>query len=431
MTAISPEAKRRRDFTTLAQRDEAGIIARTAASFYITVAIVLIANAAPIEPRWWALVLPIGIGPFVLLPREQLTRMIIDVPILLITAVMGLSIAWSLAPAQAIFEFRRDVTLIIAVTLLAGAFDRDLVVKALLRGLYIGVGITVVALIVNPDTRSHLPAEGSSYSIEYPGWHGLFIHKNAMSPFLVFAAATIALFERNRWVKGAVLPIIVVLLVGSQSATGLLGVMVAAALFLWFRIYHRTEGRSSGAFVVASAAVTIIAIMGAIASVGVITAAYGKDLTFSGRTDIWSAALNAAADKPLLGYGQGGVFWEANSVTRDIWADIGFVVPHAHSGILDVLLTLGLVGVALYLVKFATTISIGGRMVSAHPRVGEWLLSVTAAQLIMGLSETVFTGDWLVYVAVMRGVALRLEQGDRRDRLARHHERERELSRSS
>ncbi len=427
MTAISPEARRRREFTTLAQRDEAGVIARTAASLYLSVAVVLIANAAPLEPRWWALMLPIGLGPFVLLPREQLTKMIIDVPVLLICALMALSISWSLAPEQAMFEFRRDVTLMITVTLLAGAFDRDLVVKALLRGLYAGIVITVVALIVSPETRSHLPSDATLYSAEYPGWHGLFIHKNSMSPFLVFAATTTALFERNRWVRGAMLPVILVLLVGSQSATGMLGVMVAGALFLWFRIYHRTEGRSSSAFVVASAAVTVIAVMGAVASVGVITAAYGKDLTFSGRTDIWAAALNASADAPWLGYGQGGVFWEANTVTRDIWADIGFTVPHVHSGILDVLLTLGLVGVVLYVVKFVSTISLGGRLVSAHPRVGEWILSVTAAQLIMGLSETVFTGDWLVYVAIMRAVGFRLEHQDRRDRLARHHARENEL----
>lgn len=388
-------------------RDDLGWIATTAASVFLTMAVFLMSNSAPIEPLFFAMALPIGVGALIMSPRQQLARLVIDLPVLAIAVLMTLSVAWSLSPTQAIFEVRRDVTLIVLTSIIASLLPTRDVIQAVLRACYLSIAITIVALLFLAEARSHVPDGTSAYSAEYPGWHGLFIHKNTMSPFLVFAGVTVWLFEDRIWLRNSLMGIITILLIGSQSATGVSAWMLVVATFVWFRMYRRADGRNGTAFIVASIAVAICALMGAILSVSAITSAYGKDLTFSGRTDIWAAVLNAAADRPWFGYGLGGVFWEANTVTRQIWAEVGFVIPHAHSGWLDVLLTIGLVGVLVYAVKFATTIGLGIKVLRTNRVLGEWLLIVTAVQLLMGLSETVFTGDWIIYAAVMRAVARR------------------------
>lgn len=154
--------------------------------------------------------------------------------------------------------------------------------------------------------------------------------------------------------------------------------------------------------------VGLVLFMGAMASLATIVQAYGKNLTFSGRTFIWTASLNAAADAPMLGYGRAGVFWRpANEVTRQIWRDVGFVVPHAHNGVIDVLLAYGLVGVGLVIVMLVTNFTKGLALVRRSPRIGEWVITIAAAQLLMGFSENVFQGHFFLYILVLRGIAQR------------------------
>lgn len=395
-------------------RDDLGGIATWAISLFITVGVFLAANVLPIIPAFFTLVLGLPIGAFLLAPRLRVERLVIDGPILLICAWTALSIAWSHNQEQAIFEVRRDTFLLIFLSAAISLIPTEHAVKALLRALHLGVLMTALAIAFIPEARAHFPNDLSLYEQAYPGWHGLFNHKNTMAPFLIFAGLTIVHFDKSSLRKTISLTAVIVMLIGSQSGTGLSALLFVVALWVWFRFYHRTEGRSSTTYVMASFAVAIVALIAAALSLSAITSAYGKDLTFSGRTDIWTAALNAALKSPWVGYGQGGVYWNPpNEVTRTIWNEVGFIIPHSHSGALDVWLTLGAVGLVLFAVKFMSTISIGVKLLDRHPAMAEWALTVTFAQLLMGLSESVFIGDWLVYAAVIRTLMLTKIYDDR------------------
>ena len=80
--------------------------------------------------------------------------------------------------------------------------------------------------------------------------------------------------------------------------------------------------------------------------------AVGRDLTFTGRTTIWTHAIDAGMQHSMLGAGY-RAFWTpegASYVYARIWAVIG----NGHNGYLDVWLELGFIGLGLFLLMFFT-----------------------------------------------------------------------------
>ncbi len=75
----------------------------------------------------------------------------------------------------------------------------------------------------------------------------------------------------------------------------------------------------------------------------------GKDSTLTGRSTIWSHVIESIVRRPLLGYGY-DAFWQGlKGPSLLITSEVGWQVPHSHNGYLEVLLALGVVGLALFL----------------------------------------------------------------------------------
>ena len=377
------------------------------ASIYITIAVLLAGPAYTFEPYVWTLTLAFPAGALLLAPRSQARRVVFDGPLMALVAWVAMSIMWTFNFEAGIFNVRRDVPLWIAASLMATLLPKKDVIIAMKRGVILAILITIVGLIVDPSTR--ISAAEGIFVADIPGWHGYFVHKNVFSPFLIFAVLLTVHFETEPVKRAIYLAVLAVLLVGSDSATGLSAAIFIGAVYIWFRFLFRSGvGRRSTAYVVSSIAVGLVALMGAAASLSVLTTAAGKDLTFSGRTFIWGAVLNAIRDRPLVGYGNGGVFWDQQSdITRSIWSDVGFRIPHSHSGVLDVWLNYGAIGVILFGIVFITGVAKGLRLLRSSPSTAEWMLTLLAAQFLMGLSENVFLGAWIVYIALARGIVQR------------------------
>jgi O-antigen ligase len=392
-----------------------GPFATAFASIYLTIAFVIAAPSVPLQPWVWTITLGFAVGALLLAPREHWSRVVIDGPLLLLVAWIAMSLLWSFNFDFGLFLIRKDVPLWIAASVMASLLPREEAINAIRRGLTFSVAATIVALIAFPETRSH--GSGGIYLEDYPGWHGFFIHKNELAPYLIFALVFVLQFDREPIRRALSLAVITVLIVGSDSATGMSTAMFVAVVIVWFRFFRRGTGRRSTAFVVSSIAVGLVGLMGIVASLSAITNSFGKDLTFSGRTFIWNGVINAIQERPFLGYGVAGVFRDTTSeITRTVWRDVGFHIPHSHSGALDVWIEFGLVGVVLFGLMFITSIGKGVRLLRVSPAMGEFVLTIMAAQLLMGLSENVFLGSWLVYGGVVRALAQR-ELND----LAREH----------
>jgi len=77
----------------------------------------------------------------------------------------------------------------------------------------------------------------------------------------------------------------------------------------------------------------------------------GRDVdtyqNFSGRIPLWRVCMKYVGMRPGMGYGYDG-FWTAGHI-RDISAEEGWTVPIAHNGYIELMLSLGVIGLILYM----------------------------------------------------------------------------------
>jgi exopolysaccharide production protein ExoQ len=112
----------------------------------------------------------------------------------------------------------------------------------------------------------------------------------------------------------------------------------------------------------------------------------GKDVTLTGRTDIWRMLVPYMADRPWLGYGY-GVFW--SHFREALWEAVQWHVPHPHNGYIQLVLDCGVVGLAVFIVCLGFVSSRVAAAYRANPRPGGLFLVLALLCLVsLNLVET-------------------------------------------
>jgi len=390
-----------------------GPIARFGAGFFVFAGLLIAFRVDSFKavPGLAPLALLAGVFPVLLLaPTRVTSKLPISLSVLLFVGWELASVMWTDSPEGTAYIMQLDVPIVVGIMLMVGVIAfRDLI-TALLWSIRTALVITVIAVIVDPLARTHFDPTGKTLNLE--GWHGWFPHKNTMGPYLVFALLTILTFDRSKLAKLASLAAIGVLLAFSDSVTGLSAAILGLAVWIWVQLYRNLDLRNSSIFLLSSLMVLAFALVGAATSLTAITDASGKDLTFTGRTFIWRASFNAWMERPITGYGLGGILGSEpiTPTTSGVWRAIGFRVPHSHNGVLDVGIQLGLVGVALFLLLWGTTLVGALRLLRDRPKMTTWIVSVMLVQLYMSLSEPTFLNNgWLPVLVMFRILLLRKE----------------------
>jgi O-antigen ligase len=343
----------------------------------------------------------VGCSVTLLAPRDSMRHVFISLPLLLLYTYLLCSIAWVTGFMPWRSAFQESVPIVVATAFVASLLPFDRIVQSLKAGFIFGILFSFFALVTDPASRIHQLDGATTFS----GWRGSFEHKNGMVPFLVLAAITFVLFERRKWLRNLVLIGALVLTVGSQSATGMSSLIVVVCVAWWLNAYLKQDLRLSGSYVALS-------LFGAVAVAVVITVLlpwlvnlYGKDLTFTNRTDIWSASVTAIDDSPWIGYGWNGVWIEPNvEPTAGLNREIGFEAGHAHNAVLEMLLEGGVVGLTLYLVFFGSVGLAAWRAMRTHPDIARWALLILACQVVVGVSEVTLFHGWIFMLVLLRGV---------------------------
>jgi exopolysaccharide production protein ExoQ len=112
--------------------------------------------------------------------------------------------------------------------------------------------------------------------------------------------------------------------------------------------------------------------------------------TLTGRTELWAELLTYAASRPLVGYGFEG-FWSPEH-TANVSLSLGWVVPHAHNGYIDMLLALGVIGLALFVITLVAGVLHANRTLRVYPGNTDALFSLTLLvwMIVAMISEKVF-----------------------------------------
>lgn len=346
-----------------------------------------------------------------LVDRSRIRRIPTSSALVLLWCWMCLSILWSDDVATTMRTVGRDVAVMVALTLLAGVARFETLFTALLWTIRVTIVVTVVAVIALPQARTLIDPNGVVPDVV--GWRGLFIHKNQLASFLLIATVTVLCFDHHRRSRYATLAATATLLVGSRSLIGATGALLAVAVWGWLQSDATRVGVARRRVRLATAALTPLAVLGAALVVVPLSVALGKGSSLSGRTDIWVATSGAWAERPLLGFGLGGIYAPRppTSRTLELWQEIGFDAAHAHNGLLSVGVQLGAIGVVIWGALFVSNLVDAVRLRSTDPALAGWSIALMIAQLYVSIGEDVFIGSvWIGMPVLFKVVLLRRTQ---------------------
>jgi len=292
-------------------------------------------------------------GLIVLRQSQNVQRGILkNWPLLLLPTLVIVSTAWSDEPRSSL-RGGVEEAVTIAIGIMAGYCIKP---KTLIAALLSMLILIAVACLV----------AGHEEIISTTGEHafaGIFGSKNAfagmMSLLLLVSVAVYLDKEQPRFFRAAAVAGILftpILIYHGRSLDAILSASFAITVFLIVRFLRRYTPRTRlfvcALIVLIGLSVTLVASFTEF-DTGSVLHFMGKDSSLTGRTLIWKRGLQAAAERPLLGY---GVFWRLNNPkAQQIWYEtrvpagsgLGF-----HSEYIEALVDYGILGLTLVLAYF-------------------------------------------------------------------------------
>lgn len=281
--------------------------------------------------------------------------------IILLYCLMGLSIFWSSFPWISFKRWIKTIGSLEMVLIIMTEPDPLATFSYVLRRFfYLVVPLSLILIFFFPSLGQRTYPEGNV------DWVGLFIDRNNLAvPAMIFSLyfvwkLTKKKQEKNKHLDGFLLLLSLITLVGSGSATSFLGFIFGLGIVLLI-MFEKKNVKHLG--------VTIAYLLG----LGVVfwflfeatllresiaprvLNALGRDMTFTGRVELWSELWKIGLMRPFLGQGFGGFWVPENSLTNSLWGKLGWSPIDAHNGYLDVFIEMGILGVAAVLLVVIKT----------------------------------------------------------------------------
>lgn len=330
----------------------------------------------------------------------------------LVLAVFGvfalLSVLWSVSPLASLYKWG-----VFALATLVGSYlgfrlrARGVLHALFWYGAFLAVASLLLAVVVPSIGRMYFGYDGA--------WRGIFWHRNHLGTLMALCSLVSGyhLDGTRRLGPRKALPVLMILLLQvylvqmTRSATGLLVLLAGGGLFALAFLWHRTRHKLRRPYylVALGTAGTALAILGL--RIREVLALLGRNAALSGRIPLWQHVLaEYVSERPILGYGL-GAFWDslthrvatAQAIGSRLRIEIG------DNGWLDVLLGVGGVGLALFLLVQVVMLQrsiqriIRGRS-SADSLPLTFLLAALFANLAFSLFLETESGVWLMLVAL-------------------------------
>lgn len=366
----------------------------------------------PAEPDQIGWLLLLGLTVLSLVRRRgALVRPAVSLALLPYVAWIALSVFWSVEPSTTMRELAFMCAWVAWGVLIA--VDRNLsdLLRLFIRaGTLLLAGSWIIALLV--------PSIGFTASGDNAGaLRGLFIDKNSLGFFAVvmlLGAAARAFHmpigrSRTRALLAGAFSLVTV--IATTSMTALVATFAAVAVAVAVTLYPRL--RPPRLLPVAGIALLCLpALMLLLNSYQIIISTLGRDPTLTGRTDIWAIVTRAAAQRPALGYGWRALWIEGSPVTEQLWAENhGTPFFHAHNGYLELIVEVGIVGLALSLVFLLSVIGSSMRRVTRDADLTfTWPIMLVVVLLLYNGTEVMgwTNATWLILVAISSVLTVRV-----------------------
>lgn len=275
---------------------------------------------------------------------RSLYLLVRDKFLLLLVGMAILSVFWSFAPEVTL----RRGFLLLGTILFAVYLTARFSLSEQMRLLAWALGISAILSLL---LALAFPTYGLMDSGE---WQGIYRHKNALGRMMTLASI-VFLFRavsnyRHRLINyaGFGLSASLILLSNSKGAWAIF-LTIMALLPLYYAVrWHYTLAVP---FFIVMIFVGGIALTWLLSNAEPVLSSLGKDVTLSGRSEIWTAVFDKIRERPWIGYGYNGFWLEWEGESAYVWSVLPgeFFPAHSHNGYLDLWLDLGLLGLLIFI----------------------------------------------------------------------------------
>jgi exopolysaccharide production protein ExoQ len=319
----------------------------------------------------------------------------------LLIALVGLaltSVLWSEAPGLTV---RRSVALL--GTVLIGTY---LALRFPLRQQLRLIG-TMCWIVIVLSFIFQILGLGAAVDREV-GWIGVFVQKNQLGVIMVLSALVFLCLLRTELEKSFLtavgLTLSTALIWLSHSMTAAIVFVLCLLIIPLSSILRRGIGWAVTTILVTGALGTS-AVLWVMANLDLATQAVGKDVTLTGRLQLWVMSVVMALRRPWFGYGYNAFWLGPGSPSAQIWKVLHWQVPHAHNGFLEIWLELGLAGVTLFVCGYLVYLAKALRWLRISPELfASWPFIFLAFLFLTNLTQSSFisrnTISLILYVAV-------------------------------
>lgn len=360
------------------------------------------------RPRYRYLALAVAVAMVVLGGRAVIGRVRAVPSVFLYLAWTTASWAWSASRSDTLLDVRTNTTMIAAMLVVASALPLGVLLHWHVRAFQLCAALTFLVLAVRPSSRL-LDAGDPGAGV---AWRGGFIHKNDLATFAAFALIWALAYSRSAWGRRATCCALLVLVVGSRSATGLIAVFAGSVVWWGYGRLQARQGSARVKRIVLATPLLLALLYASVALLPRLAAGLGKDLTLTGRTLIWRQVVDAAGQRFFEGYGVGAFFGSGGTHGAAPYVQrVGFYFTHAHNGWLQLEIDTGLVGVLLVGALVFGCLADAYALRDRAPGVSRWLFTSVMVVLVTSASEITLTGaGWLSALVVLRVTGIRVRE---------------------
>jgi exopolysaccharide production protein ExoQ len=242
---------------------------------------------------------------------------------------------------------------------------------------------------------------------------GIYLHKNHAAiygVFLFFTAAVLMLSGWRRYLTALAIVIACANVVMTRSGTGMVALVVATITIagcLFASLPRRGALIVFGASVCVIALATLIIFGAGLNLDNEILDLLGKDQTLTGRTILWHYAGMVIQDNPLLGIGYFSYWYSPYTTASQLWAELGQILVSFHNMYLDVAVSIGLIGLALFVATLLHLLFRSTRAFLENGYFYAWPLVYLVVIVVYGFSEypLFWNSDFQLMLGVIAGVA--------------------------
>jgi exopolysaccharide production protein ExoQ len=176
----------------------------------------------------------------------------------------------------------------------------------------------------------------------FGAWHGAFVHKNQTGRFFalafLFLASCYVAYRKSEHLIGC--GIVAIPLLASGSRTAFVCIFILFYLIMIYHLYYRRGGVIL--FIAAVYTLMLLVLFYYFDGISFALDLMDRDVTLTGRTEIWGVAFQAYQERPLFGYGYRSFWVDENPIIRYLFGPR--MTGHGHNSYVDILVELGFLG---------------------------------------------------------------------------------------